>query len=415
MSQVKLSKSEVYVSKARAILKACPFLAPQVNIASDSGMPNWLSKDDSGLVSTVNGYDIEVLINKVFLEDTVIRDYQEIFGKMLQCVFADEPSRIIKQEDILPIAFKSQTGLTWHKLSWDVQKDVSLTQIPEFEDFISRCHIGGASLMQWVGSLFDQKSTRHQYVHMYGEGSDGKSTFIDMLESVLSAKACVRTGAQLFQEQSGGSDFEGKRLVVFQDENNTSFSSSSKFKQLTGDKFLPVRAQYEKAKVVPLSAKVLISSNHKLNVKNDTANMRRVLPVQIRTSPTTGDAAWGARFIASAPLIISYCIQQWEEYKASTGQESPNIVADQMGLVEIESQYEDTVLDYVERVGVIEKDAVTLLADFVDALSKIGVRDNRLKKEINDFLEKKGVQRVRKGANKLRYIVGFKLKINSWN
>lgn len=225
------------------------------------------------------------------------------------------PGRCVKPIDIKSIAFADDPSLAWYRLKFSLtdlqEKPITIDDVPEFRDFLDRAN-DPTVIVLFIGSLLDPVSARHQYLHLRGDGDDGKSSILDMLAAVFGPR-CVSLGAHEMNSPHFGEQLEGARLAVFRDENNSNFVSSGSFKQLTGDKYKTINPKHKPPKNIVLSVKVIITSNPQVVITGGTADTRRLLSVEFKKKETEWPVGWYDGLIKSAEKVMSYCYLQYLE------------------------------------------------------------------------------------------------------
>lgn len=236
--------------------------------------------------------------------------------------------RAIEATSIKPVAFKDEDAkFAWKRLKLkqgDITK-ITLKDIPEFDDFTQRCGDGQKAVILWIGSLLHKDSSRAQYLHIKGEGGDGKSVLCDALASLFGDRAITITANRL-KETHFGPELEGARLAVFKDENNPGFFQGSDFKRLTGESTMTVNPKYLATRTINIIAKVLVTSNVDVRIPDAEADKRRLIPIEVQRSTATPSTQWRKNFIASAEQILAYCFKEYiKENKATKGRTSDYI------------------------------------------------------------------------------------------
>ena len=86
----------------------------------------------------------------------------------------------MKADDISPVNLKTDSGLCWHRLPFDLEDGPT----PVFDEMFSRID-APKSVMAWIGSLLDPQADLQQYLWIYGDGQNGKSSLSNFLRKVL--------------------------------------------------------------------------------------------------------------------------------------------------------------------------------------------------------------------------------------
>lgn len=216
---------------------------------------------------------------------------------------------------------KSDPGLTFSRLPFDFVTQEDFSRCPVSEKLLKR--LGGDNfdaLTCWIGSIFDPNADTQQYVWIYGEGGNGKSTLGWLIEKVL-GHAYISTYAP---SERGSPFWEdsllGKRLVVFPDCDNFEFVTTGRFKSLTGGDQVKIEGKHKQAYSGRLDVKCLFFSNERPNIAGTAANLRRV--IFCTSSPLSdADRVVGFRDLlwAEAPYFFGSCVAKYQRCCVSGG------------------------------------------------------------------------------------------------
>jgi hypothetical protein len=221
----------------------------------------------------------------------------------------------------LPVAFrqKSEAGLTFSRLPFDFDLSGQFCDCPVSHGLLNR--LGGdnwEALAAWIGSLFDPKSDCHQYVWIYGEGANGKSTLGWLIEKVM-GPAYISTYAPMRNDKFWEKSLLGKRVVAFPDCNDYRFVTSGRFKSLTGGDQVKIEGKGKDAYSARLDAKCLFFSNAAPSIKGTAADIRRAIfcRAKARTPEDHVDNFRGALW-SEAAVFFGACISYYQNnYGAS--------------------------------------------------------------------------------------------------
>ena len=197
----------------------------------------------------------------------------------------------------------SSQGYCFHRLPFDPEP---LGDCPLFDEFVSRCSNGDA-LKAFIGSLFVEGANRQQYLWLYGEGRNGKSSLSRLLQRLL--------GPSYHSEDTNaaGNQFWtygllGKRLVVFNDTNSMKFTSSALCKAITGGDPVRIERKNKDPYSAELRCKLMFISNNKPQVDGDAANSRRCIFVGVGDFEGDEDPGYEDKLWAEAPAILAVCV-----------------------------------------------------------------------------------------------------------
>lgn len=268
---------------------------------------------------------------KAYLEQCLL----ELFGTY-------EPASIIKREimplvmsllakhemvnlrDIRPFMFKSETGgegvYTWHRLAFDA--DPNASKVEEYETMRGRTSPDAfRAQTEFLGSILEYGWTTEQYLHISGAGNDGKSSLLAAILSALPKDFSVSVQSNDLTSSHGLAKIEGKRVLVFSEENSSSFMSSGRFKQLTGRDPISVNPKNQAEREVVPNCRIIVTSNSRPQVSGQAADMRRIIPVFYSSfgGGTMSDQGWSQRLIQRGPEILQYCHAQFVRNVQVTG------------------------------------------------------------------------------------------------
>jgi hypothetical protein len=332
-------------------------------------------------------------------------------------VTGDESDRIAKTviysakllAEIPPaVLMKSEPGLAFHRVPFDAN-DFDFFSMPVFEEMLSRCS-NPEALCAFIGSIFVPRADRQQYLWIYGEGENGKSSLMRFLGRLLGPAYHADEVPQGHYDKYWTSAFVGKRLVAFPDCNSPCFPRSAKFKGLTGSDAIRIEGKYDKAFSTTLDCKFVFLSNEELIISDEKADTRRAIYVKMGAIKGRPDPKYEEKLWAEAEQIVAYCLDIYRKYCPNNEQvpvqnpiEITSILDEQM-IALVESGFDFGPSDTCRRI------------DFVQRLRSLGIKNPREVAKIKRFLfAKMGVEEDRKtidmGTREKMY-VGLKLKEN---
>jgi hypothetical protein len=231
----------------------------------------------------------------------------------------------LRAEQIRPFRFASDHlgDYAWARLPFDPDQNAACPA--EFTQILERCDSPTAarSLVLFMGSLLDYESSRVQYLHLSGNGNDGKSTLTKLLVAVLGSRTCAELRAEDFRDGHATTVLEGARLVLFPDENDARFMSSGRFKSLTGDELLSINPKGQPRRNIVLHCKVVVCSNNRPDVHGTRADLRRIVPVYLKSYEGGEDLGFVARLLSQKYQVMQYCYAEWLRFKATGGEAVP--------------------------------------------------------------------------------------------
>ena len=218
--------------------------------------------------------------------------------------------------DIAPTRWKSEKGLCWSRLPWDLTPDHDEKLTQAWGHLLAKIESTSArdSLMSWIGSLFFEQSYRQQYVWIHGKGGIGKGALTRFLYRIFGNKGShYLTSIPREPNQFWTGRFLHKRLVVVPDCENFHFPASGLFKTLSGDDPIAIEPKKGDAYTTTLNCKFLFTSNDLPALSSEKADLRR--PIFAKMEP---GKEWGPgfedRLWEEGGAFLWHCV---EKYKAA--------------------------------------------------------------------------------------------------
>lgn len=212
---------------------------------------------------------------------------------------------------------------------------------PLWQSFLNGC-MGGSQLLvlylqRLVGYTLTASTQEHLLVFCYGAtGSNGKSTFLRVLQQLLGPYAAAAPRTMLFAQKAGDvhptelATLHGKRLGVCSEIGEESRIDEAKVKDLTGgDRISCRRMQEDFWDYVP-THKLWIAGNHKPVITGtDGGIWRRIRVVPwLRTfAPAEQDKDLPAKLKAELPGILAWAIQGCLEWLRVGVSDPPEVLA----------------------------------------------------------------------------------------
>jgi putative DNA primase/helicase len=192
---------------------------------------------------------------------------------------------------------------------------------PLFEAFLRRV-MGGdeemALFMQrLVGYSLTGRTNEHSFAFLYGVGSNGKSTFLDVLMRLLGDYAAQAQPETFMARRSGGSAtgdlarLVGKRVVVSNEVREGGCLEENLVKQLVGGDVVTARHLYGSDFEFHPKLKLFIAGNHQPVIKGDDMGIwRRVMLIPFtQTIPEPErDKQLGFKLVAELSGILNWAI-----------------------------------------------------------------------------------------------------------
>lgn len=397
MSQTTTQKEELEVKISRLARDAFAQLNGTYRLLVDDEQRVTVAKImEPGVLNTVTrDYVTETEMICQYKELTPSKVRYELYPRWQAEMRRQMPA--ISFDSVLPFAFKSQRlrgeEYAWQRLSFDPTP----TACPDtFKQVLERTSAEEArSLVLYVGSLFDYTFPRTQYLYVWGDGNDGKSTLIAALASMFARQGVTTMRSGDFADRHSTTALERTRLLIFADQNNNSFMSTGAFKEMTGDDTLTINPKGQPRRNIRLHCKTVIASNFPPNLSGGRADERRILPVKLRSYTVGEDYGFVARFIGDACAIAQYCLAEFLAWKAEhPGKALPaaEVAMEQVRADSVESVAEGVVKDHFEFGPTLEITA----AELARKVKEWSGRDHALGQLIYRVLQRRpGVYRTK--------------------
>lgn len=294
---------------------------------------------------------------------------------------------------------------------------------PVWNKFLSWATCGDASLRSFLQRICGYSATgdtrEHALFFLYGEGGNGKGTFINTIMGCLkdygstsSMDTFIETGSDRHPTELA--KLRGARLVTSQETEKGRKWAQARIQMLTGGDPVDARFMRQDFFTYVPQFKLMIAGNHKpsLSAVNEAIRRRfNLIPFVASLSETEKDIDLPAKLKAEWPGILAWIIDgciEWQE----TGLSPPPIVT------EATEEYlasEDTLTNWIEEKCECSSD----LTEFVSGLysswkawaEKSGERAGS-KKSFTQNMESHGFKR-RKGSGGSRMMDGICLMRNS--
>lgn len=302
--------------------------------------------------------------------------------------------------------FKSDEGLCWHKHSFDIEEGPT----PLFDEMMNRTS-NAEALQAWIWSLLEPKSDRQQYVWLTGEGGDGKSTLISMLEKIITEKKCVSLSDIPGNDKHWATAIVGMRLVTFPDFQKSDSLDRGEFKSLTSCDKTSVRDFHKKSVAYKADCKVIFGSNTLPNINDTHANLRRIILCEMRR-PAYRDSSYGEKLWREIGAILFKCRGIYQKLCPTFGeipcnQESTDVVKRWV------SQADERFEDWFDKKVIVGSDYFIPAGELGTHLHSYFKGKESDIRQCRALLRKKGFESevTTKRENRQRVYIGFKLKV----
>lgn len=230
-------------------------------------------------------------------------------------------SRItLKLESVARIAWLDEPVWTFARLPFNramVVGDPVATMVdacPVFSEFISRFDSTKQAIAfcAWVGSLIlDRENKIHRGVILYGEGRNGKSTFLNFLRRLFDSSMIYKNCGTKDSFKTDG--MERARILAFADVNNRDLFVDALIKGLIGGDNIEINAKKERQFQSRPLAKVIACTNMMPNIKDNVAEKRRWVFCSVAAFAGQSDAMYQQKLDSESELVMACCCEIFEQ------------------------------------------------------------------------------------------------------
>lgn len=202
---------------------------------------------------------------------------------------------------------------------------------PAWERFIAEITCGDAELAAFlkrlVGYMLTGRTDEQLLFFFYGHGSNGKSTFIQIIQALMGSYATQINSDVLMANRSVGgpnaslAKLPGKRLVVANELPEGGRFDDMLIKSMTGGDTLVARQVYGKHEIeFTAQFSLVIIGNHKPAIHDMSHGMWRrmcLIPFAAQFSAEQADPTLAARLMAELPGIMNWALEgvaEWQQH-----------------------------------------------------------------------------------------------------
>lgn len=235
-----------------------------------------------------------------------------------------------------PALFKwrGQQGLAWNILNFDISErhlessgvkvdgteenamEILKVVAPAWYEQLSRM-TNRLAFMSYMGAIIDPTALPQQYIWLWGKGNDGKSTIIEVLDTLF-GQAAMKTEWPDNPNQFFTSQMESRRLLLLDDQKHGHVVRSGLWKSVTGSKTLTIEHKGQSPYVVPNELLVVSASNHRPESSGDRADTRRLIFCECQTHNKVIED-FHKILLQDANPFFSLCWQLWQIHRGQKG------------------------------------------------------------------------------------------------
>ena len=258
-----------------------------------------------------------------------------------------------------------------------------------------------------------------QFFFLWGAGANGKSVLLDIMRDLLGDYGITLKTSALMSGNQSGKDYEiarldGVRMAVASELGRTDRWDEPLVKSLTGDSTIPIRHIYNAPKEAVNQATLIIAGNHKPRFNGTDGGMVRrmvMLPFKAVVPKGQRDINLRSKIVeAEGGAILDKLIQRLVRLR-SEGLNQPEV---------IQAATDDYVMQNDDLQAFFDDQCEWLEGSWVstDDLYRIfrvwkenrGERPMAQSQWAPEFMDKFGLEKTRKGKQKITVFFGIKLK-----
>jgi putative DNA primase/helicase len=185
--------------------------------------------------------------------------------------------------------------------------------------FITKIHTPDYQFIRWLQkvlgyTLTDNIGERSMYI-CFGEGANGKSTMLSIINHVLGSYAAAAPFAHFLESKNESTNdiarLKGKRFVTASESGPGKFMDEVKIKQLTGGDNVTCRFLYNEFFTYRPTYKIFLSCNDKPRLKgtdNAIWDRMKILPFNVRFKDDERDLKLYEKLVGEAEGILNWMV-----------------------------------------------------------------------------------------------------------
>lgn len=212
------------------------------------------------------------------------------------------------------LSFRSENSLSFKK----IDAEPNPGDCPNFLNFVSRCSNQDA-VCAFIGSIFVMNSDLQQYLWIKGEGGDGKGAITRLLKSLLGRVYATESSSGVKSDNHYTSNFLGKRLIVYPDNQYNNLPKEDVFKMITGGDPLKINPKFQQPFTKLLPLKVIVLSNCLPEITSQKSDQRRAIISVVDGFEHDPDPDYENKLWSERDAIIHYCLNKYKELTKKNG------------------------------------------------------------------------------------------------
>lgn len=192
---------------------------------------------------------------------------------------------------------------------------------PRWERFVLEVCQGDAALVDYlhraIGYSLQGTTVEQVLFFLFGDGANGKSVFLDVLEHVFGKYARRMKRELLVEKRGGGTEHPtsiaalcGARLAITSELNEGTHWDEALLKSLTGSERIEARRMREDPWEFEPTHKIWVSGNYRPGLRGSDAGIwRRMILIPFTSHVANPDPDLARKLKAEAPGILAWCVR----------------------------------------------------------------------------------------------------------
>lgn len=283
-----------------------------------------------------------------------------------------------------------------------------LEECPLWIKFLNEIFLEDKELIDYIQRVVGYSmtaSTKEQCMFIfYGHGRNGKSKFIDTINSIMGSYASTCPSSTFVLKQNPGipndvARLKGIRFASASETNHNVNLDEELIKQLTGNKTITARFLNREYFEFDATFKIFLATNHKPNIRGtDPGIWRRIqmVPFRLNITEKNEDKDLGEKLLSEKSGILNWMIEGHRKWLAE-GLNVPEAVRDATQLYREE---EDDLGQFIKQECVVERMGFVSTKIFKDTFHEV-MGYHKGQKAISEYMSRKGFKPH--GENKITH------------
>lgn len=228
--------------------------------------------------------------------------------------------------DVPKLSWLSDDGLCFKRLPFDYVEKESYEH-PTWDKILANIEKNKDAFMAFIGSIFEPKSYKQQYLWMHGSGGDGKGSLFDFLSELMGDKHCVHVKTNI-EHDFWTENLASARVAYFADCKRYDLPDCGEFLTYSGEAPIIINKKNKCKFEVKNNLKFIIGSNQPPKISNLEKDVRRaiIVPFVVHGKKERADpVAFKEALLAEGSEFVCHCVNV---YRAGYGKHHGEITVD---------------------------------------------------------------------------------------